>query len=219
MNKEEREEALELVGTLEEKGDVLLQDLQETHLAHPLTREQIDLLQKEKMIVLDKEGRVRTTPEGKKLAREIIRRHRLAERLIVDVLVLKDPDRFEESACDLEHVLSQELTDSICTLLGHPTVCPHGKPIPPGLCCSEKRTRVESLICSLDEFDAGEEGIIAYISTRDHARLDQVTSMGLFPGTLVKVHQKQPALVILYEETTLAIDREIGQEIHVWRKK
>lgn len=219
MNKEEREEALELVGTLAEKGDVLLKDLQNKHLHHPLTLEQIDLLQKEQMIILDKDGRVRTTPQGHKLAREIIRRHRLAERLIVDVLVLKDPDRFEASACDLEHVLSRELTDSICTLLGHPTVCPHGKPIPPGLCCSERRTRVKSLIGSLEELDAGEEGIIAYISTRDHARLDRLTAMGLFPGTLIKVHQKQPALVILYEETTLAIDLEIGQEIHVWRKK
>lgn len=218
MNKEEREEAMELVGILEGKGPVSLKDLQVAHLTHPLTQEQIDQLHREKLILVDRNQRVRATPEGKKLALQIIRRHRLAERLIVDVLILKDLDKIEESACDLEHVLSPELTNSICTLLGHPTSCPHGRPIPPGTCCSEKRTRIESLICSLEKLDPGTEGIIAYISTRDHNRLDHLTAMGLFPGTRVKVHQKQPAIVILYEETTLAIDNEIAREIHVWRK-
>jgi DtxR family Mn-dependent transcriptional regulator len=218
MEKQEREEALELVGTLEEKGDVFLKDLQASHLNHPLNGEQIDLLQKEKMILVDSAGRIQTTPEGKMLARQIIRRHRLAERLITDVLILKDMEKIEESACDLEHVMSPELTDRICTLLGHPSTCPHGKRIPAGICCTEKRTKIESLIYPLDKLDPGSEGVIAYISTRDHYRLDQLTSMGLFPGTRVKVHQKQPALVILYEETTLAIDPEIAKEIHVWGK-
>lgn len=218
MNKVEREEALELIGTLEEKGEVLQKDLQVSSLQHPLTQDQIEELEKEKMIRLSSDGRVRTTPEGHELAKQIIRRHRLAERLISDVLVLKDMAKIEESACDLEHAMSPQLTNSICTLLGHPDTCPHGKKIPAGMCCSEKRTRIESLIISLDELESGREGVIAYISTRDHQRLDQLTSMGLFPGTAVKVHQHQPALVILFEETTLALDQEIAREIHVWRK-
>lgn len=217
MERIEREEAMELVGTLEEKGEVRREDLQAGHLHHPLTSVQIDFLCRAELIVVDGEGRVHSTAEGRTLADRIIRRHRLAERLISDVLVVKNVDLFEESACDLEHVLTEELADSICTLLGHPTTCPHGRPIPPGACCSEKRTKLKSLISPLDELAAGAEGKIAYISTGDHERLDQLTSMGLFPGTTVKVHQKQPALVILFEETTLALDREIAREVHVWR--
>jgi len=216
MGQIDREEAMELVGTLAEKGEVRRQDLQSGHLHHPLTSGQIDILLQEGLIEIDGEGRVRTTAEGQVLADRIIRRHRLAERLISDILVVKNADLFEESACDLEHVLTEELTDSICTLLGHPTTCPHGHPIPPGACCSEKRTKVKSLITPLDELPTGSGGRIAYISTGDHERLDQLTSMGLFPGTTVKVHQRQPALVILFEETTLALDREIAREVHVW---
>ncbi|NOY52132.1 MAG: metal-dependent transcriptional regulator [Deltaproteobacteria bacterium] len=218
MERIDREEAMELVGTLEEKGEVRREDLQAEHLHHPLSSDQIDFLCREKLIDVDGGGRVRSTAEGKVLAERIIRRHRLAERLISDVLVVKNADLFEESACDLEHVLTEELTDSICTLLGHPTACPHGRPIPPGACCSEKRTRLKSLIAPLDELATGAEGKIAYISTGDHERLDQLTSMGLFPGTTIKVHQRQPALVILFEETTLALDREIAREVHVWRQ-
>ncbi len=218
MYKEEREEAMELVGILEEKGTVTIQDLQAGYLNHPLKPEQIEILKQEELIVVKPDGKIQSTPKGKQLSSRIIRRHRLAERLIADILVLKDVQQIEESACDLEHALSRELTESICTLLGHPRVCPHGKPIPKGACCSERRTRIRSLISSLADFAPGEEGRIAYISTRDHNRLDQLSSMGLFPGTLVKVHQKQPALVILFEETTLALDREIAREIHLWRE-
>jgi DtxR family Mn-dependent transcriptional regulator len=218
MNRVEREEAMELVGTLAEKGRVLLEDLQKVALNHPLSPEQIKELEQEKMIVVNSAGQVTTTADGQKLADRIIRRHRLAERLIADVLVLKNVDTLEESACDLEHVMTEALTDSICTLLGHPRSCPHGRAIPPGACCSEKRTKIKSLICSLNELETGDGGRIAYISTEDHNRLDQLSSMGLFPGTHVTLHQKQPALVILFDETTLALDREIAGEIRVWKK-
>ncbi len=218
MNQMEREEAMELVGNLEEKGKLTLENLQASRLSHPLSAEQIDTLQAEELIVVSGDGRVRPTPAGRTLAQRVIRRHRLAERLIADVLTLKSDEASERSACDLEHALNDELTDSICTLLGHPTECPHGRPIPPGPCCSERRTRVESLIRTLDTLQPGEKGAVAYISTGDHARLDQLSSLGLFPGALVTVHQQQPALVILFEETTLALDREIAREIHVWKQ-
>jgi Mn-dependent DtxR family transcriptional regulator len=41
----------------------------------------------------------------------------------------------EQQACKFEHILSPEATDKICTFLGHPRTCPHGAPIPPGVCC------------------------------------------------------------------------------------
>jgi putative ABC transport system ATP-binding protein len=79
------------------------------------------------------------TRKGEARARDVIRRHRLAERLFMDVLSIHDEDEIESSACKFEHILSPEVTDRMCTLLGHPKACPHGSPIPRGECCAEHR--------------------------------------------------------------------------------
>jgi putative ABC transport system ATP-binding protein len=79
------------------------------------------------------------TPKGQARARDVIRRHRLAERLFMDVLNIHDEAEIESSACKFEHILSPEVTDRMCTLLGHPDGCPHGSPIPRGECCAENR--------------------------------------------------------------------------------
>jgi len=79
------------------------------------------------------------TRMGEARARDVIRRHRLAERLFMDVLSIQDEDEIESSACKFEHILSPEVTDRMCTLLGHPGACPHGSPIPKGDCCQENR--------------------------------------------------------------------------------
>ena len=84
-------------------------------------------------------GEERFTPKGESRARDVIRRHRLAERLFMDVLSIRDEREIESSACKFEHILSPEVTDRMCTLLGHPTACPHGSPIPSGECCIAKR--------------------------------------------------------------------------------
>jgi ABC-type nitrate/sulfonate/bicarbonate transport system ATPase subunit len=75
------------------------------------------------------------TPEGRERARSVIRRHRLAERLFMDVLAIRDEPTVESNACQFEHILSPEVTDRICTFLGHPKTCPHGSLIPSGECC------------------------------------------------------------------------------------
>ena len=80
------------------------------------------------------------TPQGEARARDVIRRHRLAERLFMDVLNIHDEAEVEASACKFEHILSPEVTDRMCTLLGHPEGCPHGSPIPRGQCCQSNRT-------------------------------------------------------------------------------
>ena len=84
-------------------------------------------------------GKELFTPKGESRARDVIRRHRLAERLFIDVLSIHDEYEIESSACKFEHILSPEVTDRMCTLLGHPVACPHGSPIPPGECCAERR--------------------------------------------------------------------------------
>src|SRR5437879_4723342 len=78
---------------------------------------------------------VEFTQAGESRARSVIRRHRLAERLFMDVLSIRDDAAVESNACTFEHILSPEVTDRICTFLGHPKTCPHGSLIPPGECC------------------------------------------------------------------------------------
>ena len=78
---------------------------------------------------------VELTPRGQKRAADIIRRHRLAERLFTDSLAMDSETEIEQQACKFEHILSAEATDKICAFLGHPKTCPHGSPIPPGPCC------------------------------------------------------------------------------------
>ena len=81
---------------------------------------------------------VEFTQRGRQRAADIIRRHRLAERLFTDCLALDSETEIEQQACKFEHILSPGATDKICGFLGHPRTCPHGAPIPPGVCCNRK---------------------------------------------------------------------------------
>jgi putative ABC transport system ATP-binding protein len=78
------------------------------------------------------------TDKGRQRAEDIIRRHRLAERLFMQTFHVSDEHEIEDQACKFEHILSPEATDRICTFLGHPDACPHGSPIPRGACCNGK---------------------------------------------------------------------------------
>jgi putative ABC transport system ATP-binding protein len=74
------------------------------------------------------------TETGSRRARDVVRRHRLAERLFKDTFAIDDSEAHTQ-ACKFEHIISPELDQRICTFLGHPKTCPHGNPIPPGDCC------------------------------------------------------------------------------------
>jgi putative ABC transport system ATP-binding protein len=78
---------------------------------------------------------VEFTPKGRQRAADVIRRHRLAERLFTEALHIENESEIEQQACKFEHILSPEATDKICAFLGHPRTCPHGSPIPSGDCC------------------------------------------------------------------------------------
>ncbi len=82
-------------------------------------------------------GDVQLTPVGSRRARDVVRRHRLAERLFKDTFAIDDTEA-RNQACKFEHIISPELDHRICTFLGHPKTCPHGNPIPPGDCCDSR---------------------------------------------------------------------------------
>ncbi|MGB6669365.1 MAG: ATP-binding cassette domain-containing protein [Candidatus Acidiferrum sp.] len=82
-------------------------------------------------------GEAQLTTMGSQRARDVVRRHRLAERLFKDTFSVDDAE-LHTQACKFEHIISPELDQRICTFLGHPKTCPHGNPIPPGDCCNGK---------------------------------------------------------------------------------
>ncbi len=212
MEQERLEEALELLWVLEEEEKGGLKRLRGCSDDDEID-EVITELRKRNLITVDGEE-VRFTPEGREIARGIVRRHRLAERLFADVFEMKE-DIIHEDACRMEHILSEELTDSVCTFLGHPPTCPHGKPIPRGECCRKYRTEVSPLVMRLVDFEVGQKGRIVYIVPSDPARLNRLNSIGINAGSTLKLLQKRPSIVLQVEETTVALDPEIAREIYV----
>ncbi len=94
------------------------------------------LMAQEELIRLD-DHMLSLTNHGQRRAREIIRRHRLAERLFFDTFGLEEA-LLDANACKIEHTLGPEVTEKLCTFLKHPQTCPHGSPIPRGACCLKK---------------------------------------------------------------------------------
>jgi len=160
--------------------------------------------------------RVEFTPDGEARARTIIRSHRLAERLLADILQVSG-QMVESSACEFEHCLSPEVTDSICTLLGHPTVCPHGAPIPPGACCTKLATEVGPLVRRLADITVGERVEVVFIAADREKRLERLGSLGVHPGSLLRLTQRRPSYIVEVDQTTLALEREVAAGVYVRR--
>ncbi len=210
---EEVAEALEAVWTLEEKNQASLSRMFSESRA-VISDELLRQLQDAKLIAISDSGQVSLLDEGRVLTEQIIRRHRLAERLICDVMGAHVDDS-EDAACEFEHVLQPGLTESICTLLGHPRYCPHNKPIPEGDCCRQAREELKPIVVSCDQMHIGESGRVAYLCSREHSRLVKLSNLGILPGRPVKLLQKWPSFVVQCDETEIALDTAVIREIYV----
>lgn len=105
-------------------------------IAPPSVTEVISKLEEEGFLSYKKYYGVNLTREGKRIAEKVVRKHRLAERLLVDVLNI-EREEIEEVACGFEHAINENVEEEICKLLKHPRICPHGNPIPKGKCCEK----------------------------------------------------------------------------------
>ncbi len=129
---------------------------------------------------------VRLTPEGRRVALEVIRHHRLLELYLAEALHMPW-DRVHDEAEVLEHVLSDELEELIAAKLGHPTIDPHGDPIPSAdLELNEHPTR------SLESLAPGDEGTFVRVSDSDPAMLRYLAEQGVLPGGRISVLERQP---------------------------
>jgi DtxR family Mn-dependent transcriptional regulator len=89
-------------------------------------------LEKEGYVIYKARQGIELTEKGRKIAKRIIRAHRLTEVLMKETL---KTDIQEKSVCGMEHHMNEEFMDALCTQLNHPRKCPHGRPIPKGKCC------------------------------------------------------------------------------------
>lgn len=161
-----------------------------------------------------RDDRVFLRQEGRFEAMMTVRRHRLAERLLMDILDLKGK-KGDAKACEFEHLLHHGVDTKICTLLNHPTTCPHGRPIPPGKCCEEARAAGVVGVVALTELKAGERGEIAYLSTADPKKMQKLMSMGVLPGNQLHLSRTFPTFVFRVGNSEFAVDDELAREIFV----
>ena len=154
------------------------------------------------------------TELGEKKAESLVRRHRLTERLLSDLLQVSE-EEMESQACKFEHVLSPEVEDSLCTFLGHPTYCPHGRKIPRGECCKGFKTEVRQVVVPLDRVEVGTTSKIMFTTPAYHERYERLTLLGVEPGAEIKLYQKIPSFVVKVDQTEVALDRDVAREIFV----
>ena len=162
------------------------------------------------------EGSVELTAKGEELGRRIVRLHRLTERLLSDVLDMQE-ELYEKTACSVEHTITPELEHAICTMLGHPKVCPHGKPIPPGECCIRGEEEVKKAVYPLYDLNPGEEGRVSYILVEKREEMLRLISLGIAPGKRIRLLRKFPSYIIQAGFSQIAIDENVAKQIFVIR--
>ena len=207
------EEYLETIWELEEEGIAVIQARLAEHLnvSAPSVSEMIRRLKGEGWV--DTEGRsITLTDKGRARAISVVRKHRLAERLLTDVIGLPWHKTHVE-ACRWEHVISDEVEERIVALLGNPATCPHGNPIP-GAGGPERH---------LSALAGSEPG--------DHVRLERVTeqvevdmealiyldSHGFVPGAAAEVRSKAPdgTLTLALDQGTIALGPALASQLYV----
>ena len=129
------EEYLEALWISEEQGEKMAHltwVADHLGIAAPSALEMLKKLEKDGLVNYKMRQGIELTAKGREIAKRIIRAHRLTEVLMKETL---KTDIREETVCGMEHHMDEEFMDALCTLLNHPTKCPHGHPIPKGKCC------------------------------------------------------------------------------------
>jgi DtxR family Mn-dependent transcriptional regulator len=207
------EEYLETIWELEEEGVPVIQARLAEHMkvSAPSVSEMIRRLRDDGWV--DTEGRsITLTEKGRARAISVVRKHRLAERLLTDVIGLPWHKTHVE-ACRWEHVISDEVEQRIVELLGNPPTCPHGNPIPGAGGPHRDLTA------------------LAELAPGDHVRLERVTeqvevdlealiyldSHGFVPGVEAQVQAKAPdgTLTLALAEGTIALGPALASQLYV----
>lgn len=196
---------------------IQLQENNEPMYRHEISKDMLDTFLSHGFIEVSNRT-ITLTKQGKHKAEDLVRRYRLAERLLVDVLHMSKMNLATPS-CQFEHKLPKEVEEAICTLLGHPSECPHGKPIPPGKCCKIEKERVNRLVYRLSELNKGDTGKIAYLKVNGNEVLRKLVNRGVHPGKHITILQQFPTIVFQIGETQLAVDTQVASNIFILKKE
>lgn len=157
-------------------------------------------------------GEVKLTRKGLEVGVRVLRRHRLAERFLTDVLGMPW-DEVHSEACMLEHAISQRVEDRLVVLLGDPATCPHGHPIPPSDLSEPVRTGVP-----LAQVDEGRRAVVSGVTDEVPEILRYLGEVGLRPGAPVRIVEKAPLggpVTVEVGETRHAISLELARMVIV----
>src|SRR4051794_37987225 len=213
------EEYLEAIHELEEEGTDAIQARLAERLGHsaPSVSEMIRRLRTEGYLEPSKAGggkAVRLTKKGRHLAESVVRKHRLAERLLTDVIGLPWHKTHIE-ACRWEHVISDEVEAHLVALLHNPGTCPHGNPIPGA---GRHRDDLRALI----EAEPGDRIWLRRITEQVEVDLDALIYLddhGFIPGAGAEVRSKAPdgtlTLTLADDQGTIALGPALAAQLYV----
>jgi DtxR family Mn-dependent transcriptional regulator len=213
------EEYLETIFALEEEGIPVIQARLAERLgkAAPSVSEMLDRLESDALI--ERSARqISMTPAGAAVARGVVRKHRLAERLLVDIIGL-DWDKAHVEAGRWEHVISDDVEARLVVLLGNPTTCPHGNPIP-GAERMDGVARAGRAQRSLAEAQPGDHIRLERVTEsveHDSASLSYLGDHGLTPGTTAVIQARAPdgTLTLAVGDATVALGPAICERMFV----
>jgi len=157
---------------------------------------------------------VTLTEEGRSQALRVIRRHRLWERFLADVLGLPW-DQVHEEACRLEHATSPLVEEKLAEFLAEPEFCPHGNPVP-----TEEGSVVIEEACALSELGPGQRGRVLRVSEEEPGLLQHLDALGLRPHAEVLVEEVAPfqgPLTVLVEGVRQTLGQWVASQIMVQR--
>jgi len=175
-------------------------------LSAPTVHEMVGRLERDGYITRGQSRTIAFTDDGAQQAEGIVRRHRLIERFLTDVLGIPW-DEVHEEAERLEHAVSDTLIERMAQALGHPRYDPHGAPIP-----TPQGEIEEADLVSLADARVGATLELRQVGTEDSARLRYLAEQGLTPGVILHVTDRQP----FNGPTTVALSvgtRIVGREL------
>ncbi len=207
------EEYLEAIHELEEEGIVAIQARLVERLEHtaPAVSEMIKRLREEGYLTVESRS-LRLTATGKALAESVVRKHRLAERLLTDVIGLSW-EKAHIEACRWEHVISDEVEARLVELLGNPTTCPHGNPIP-----GTVGTTLD--LTALSDAHGGDHVRLERVTERveiDTESLVYLSDHGFVPGVEATVSSRAPdgTLTLDLGDHSVALGPALAQQLYV----
>jgi len=176
----------------------------------------LEVLEGKGLVVREPYKGVNLTDQGRKLALSVFRRHRLAERLLVDLLQMDWAESHEE-ACRLEHSISDEVASSIQKRLENPKTCPHGNPIP-----DENGSIAPLKSDALSNLNNGERAIVCMIPDESTELLRYLSTLGMVPGAKIAVEEKAPfkgPMLVKVGENSYPISLDVASGIFVTKEK